>query len=51
MNECCKKTYRDTLDEVRISIKKLGITNIYEVLGMLNVAIFNLDNDDEQEQS
>lgn len=33
MNDCCK----ETLEEVRLTIKKLPITNIYEVLGMLNV--------------
>lgn len=43
MNECCKETYKKTLEELRLTIKKLGITNIHEVLGMLNVAIFNLE--------
>ncbi len=50
MNECCKETYKETLKEVRLSIKKLKLTSIYEVLGMLSIAIFNLDNEDDQIQ-
>lgn len=43
MNDCCKKTYLHALKEVRLSIKKLGINNIYELLGMLNIVILNLE--------
>ena len=49
MNECCKETYKKTLEEIRLSIKKLRISNIYEILGMLNVAIISLEENHQNE--
>lgn len=59
MHNCCIKTYKETLEEVRYSIKALGIDSVAQVLGMLHMAILviesheaneklSMDNDNEQ---